>query len=91
MILDHSIPEDLDNEIWGGRAGIIPHGLAYHGLRSHVLLAACGEKELAYEYEGRGQFTTALLTTLKTSAVNDLTYTEVLKRMHLPKYEHFDV
>lgn len=91
MVLQHSIPEDLDNDIWGGRAGKIPHGLAYYGLRSHVLLAACGEKELAYEHDGRGQFTTALLSTLKDCAASDLTYTEVLKRIHLTKYESFGV
>ncbi|KAH0832379.1 hypothetical protein J3R83DRAFT_13411 [Lanmaoa asiatica] len=58
---------------------------AYHGLQSHVLLAACGEKELAYEHEGRGLFTTALLETLKNCAIDDLTYSAVLERIHLNK------
>lgn len=86
--LDSIIPADLDRDIWGGRAGKISPGFAHHGLRSHVLLAACGEKELAYEYEGRGQFTTALLETLKSCAIDDITYTEILERIHLNKYEH---
>ncbi|KAF8548558.1 hypothetical protein OG21DRAFT_1422872 [Imleria badia] len=83
--LDYTIPEDLDQDIWGDRAGKIHPKFAYHGLRSHVLLAACGEKERAFEHEGRGQFTTAILETLKNRAIDDITYTEVLEHIHLDR------
>ena len=71
------------------RAGKFPGEFAFHGLRSHVLLAACGEKERAYEHEGRGQFTSALLEVLESCALNDVTYTDVLERVNLEKYESF--
>ncbi|KAI9567999.1 caspase domain-containing protein [Boletus coccyginus] len=83
--LDHTIPDKLDQDIWRARSGKINPGFASHGLQSHVLLAACGENELAYEYDGHGQFTTALLETLKTWAIDDLTYNEVLEHIHLSK------
>ncbi|KAF8452912.1 caspase domain-containing protein [Boletus edulis BED1] len=83
--LNHTIDEDLDEDIWGERAGKIHSGFACHGLQSHVLLAACGEEERAYEHEGRGQFTTALLETLKNCAIDDLTYNEVLEHIHLTR------
>lgn len=86
--LGHTIPEDLDEDIWG-RAGKIAPGFAYHGLQSHILLAACGENEFAYEHDGRGQFTTGLLKTLKNGTIDDLTYTEVLGRIHLNGYEYY--
>ena len=85
MVLDHTIPADLDDRIWSDRAGCIPQGWAYHGLRSHVLLAACGEQEKAYERDGHGQFTTALLTTLKKASINSITYAEALRHINLPK------
>lgn len=86
--LDFDIPADLDWEIWTGRFGKVGTNFAHHGLQSHVLLAACGEKEFAYEYEGRGQFTTALLEMLNSSAIDELTYSEVIERIHLNKYEY---
>ncbi|KAF8436543.1 caspase domain-containing protein [Boletus edulis BED1] len=89
-----NIPETLDDYIWGSRHGKMAHGFAYHGLRSHVLLAACGETELAYEHGGRGLFTSALLATLKSCAVNDLTYAGLLDRIQLrrqhPQCEGFN-
>lgn len=90
MNLDPSIPKEFDNDIWGGRTGAIPNNFALHGLRSHVLLAACSENELAYEHEGRGQFTDAVLSTLNACAVNDLTYADVIERIRLPKYAFAD-
>lgn len=85
VVLDHNIRGDLDVNIWGDRAGKVPSNLVYHGLRSHILLAACGEKELAYEHKGRGQFTTALLSTLKNNAVSSLSYTDLLNRICIAK------
>ncbi|KAH0827358.1 hypothetical protein J3R83DRAFT_4001 [Lanmaoa asiatica] len=86
--LDSIIPEDLDQDIWGGRAGKIAPGFTYHGSQSHVLLATCGEKELAYEHERCDLFTTGLLETLKSCAIDNLTYSEVLEHIHLNKYEY---
>lgn len=87
------IPEYLDGEIWRGRIGGTAPGFGYYGLRSHVLLAACGEQESALEQDGRGLFTKELLSILESCAVKklDLSYTEVLDRIHLIKYESFSM
>ncbi|KAG8721139.1 hypothetical protein FRC08_015437, partial [Ceratobasidium sp. 394] len=59
------------------RATVIPTGFAHRGLRSHVLLAACMASEVAWEREGRGAFTSAILSILKNAGVDKLTYTEL--------------
>lgn len=86
MELDLVIPDDLDRDIWRGRADEIPAGFSHHGLRSHVLLAACRETEIAYERDRQGQFTSALLRTLKGWDTS-LTYAQILERIRLDKYE----
>ncbi|KAJ1301206.1 hypothetical protein OPQ81_003616 [Rhizoctonia solani] len=50
---------------------------------SHVLLAACGSREKAWEQDQQGQFTTALLATLKARGVENLTYHNLI--VSLPK------
>ncbi|KAG9121488.1 hypothetical protein FRC07_002546, partial [Ceratobasidium sp. 392] len=65
------------------RAAVIPAGFAHRGLRSHVLLAACMATEVAWEREGRGEFTSAILSILKNTAVDKMTYTEL--KDSLPK------
>ncbi|KAF8436577.1 hypothetical protein L210DRAFT_1061214 [Boletus edulis BED1] len=83
--LHFNIPENLDDDIWGSRAMSVANGFAYHGLQSHVLLAACRETELAYEHKGRGLFASALLVALRSCAASGLapTYAELLKRILL--------
>ncbi|KAG6369903.1 hypothetical protein JVT61DRAFT_13368 [Boletus reticuloceps] len=89
--LHFNIPETLDDDIWGSRAMSVANGFAYHGLQSHVLLAACRETELAYEHKGRGLFTSALLAALRSCAASGLapTYAELLKRILLENVHKF--
>ncbi|KAG9310072.1 hypothetical protein JVU11DRAFT_9678 [Chiua virens] len=85
--LDFNIPADFDKDIWGLESwdGILPNGFTHQGHRSHVLFAACGEKELAYEHNGCSLFTSALLKTLQSGEVNDLSYVQVLGCIHIDK------
>jgi hypothetical protein len=62
------------------RGTFVAHGFAHQGLRSHVLLAACGSEELAYETEGSGDFTAALLKTLKQYGAEKTTYKGCIHR-----------
>jgi len=79
-----NIPADLDREIWGTSRGMhIPPGFLHCGLRSHILLAACGENELAREKNGRGVFTQTLLDVLNTVGADKITYAELVKQMPL--------
>ncbi|KAG9102293.1 hypothetical protein FS749_009633 [Ceratobasidium sp. UAMH 11750] len=48
------------------RASVVLTGFAHRGLRSHILLAACMASEVAWEREGRGAFTSAILSILRT-------------------------
>lgn len=80
------IPFDLDRNIWdnrkgGARSKAIPAEFLRSGLRSHVLLAACGRKEKAAEYEGRGYFTKALFDTLRATGADKVTYAEIIERV----------
>jgi hypothetical protein len=81
-----TIPPELDKNIWGtlggGRGTSVPPGFLQSGLRSHVLLAACGAKEKAKEEYGRGIFTNAVLEVLKAVSADTVTYTDLLQRMH---------
>ncbi len=67
------------------RSSTIPAGFPRYpslpGSRSFVLLAACSSSEVAWEDEGRGRFTKALLQTLQSSEGLDLTYSELMKRL----------
>ncbi|KIJ56325.1 hypothetical protein M422DRAFT_239546 [Sphaerobolus stellatus SS14] len=56
-------------------------GFCDKGIRSHMLLAACSESELAREENGQGNFTSALLDLLRTSNAFDLTYACLLQRI----------
>ncbi|KAG6908030.1 hypothetical protein DXG01_006449 [Tephrocybe rancida] len=74
----YSIPDDVfESET---------RGLSVHestaSSSSHVLLAACKQGQLAMERQGRGVFTSALLTLLEMQGVDRLTYAEVIT--HLP-------
>ncbi|KAG6816336.1 hypothetical protein H0H87_006885 [Tephrocybe sp. NHM501043] len=50
-------------------------------LSSHVLLLACGKEQFAIERQGRGSFTSALLSLLEQEGTDKLTYMEVMSRM----------
>ncbi|KAI0026850.1 caspase domain-containing protein, partial [Vararia minispora EC-137] len=47
-------------------------------MRSHILLAACGENQLALEKKGSGVFTTALLTHFKARGIDSYTYAQII-------------
>ncbi|KAF8436545.1 hypothetical protein L210DRAFT_3548334 [Boletus edulis BED1] len=88
--LHFNIPETLDDYIWGSRDVSIASNFAYHGLRSHVLLAACREKASAYEHKGRG-FTSAHLAALGSCPAKGLTptYAELLQWILLESEHKF--
>ena len=77
---DFELQESLDQEI---RSLFPSNG----GLRSHVLLSACGSSGQAWESNGRGVFTVALLELLKDSRIDKLRYCDIIMRMYIdPKY-----
>jgi hypothetical protein len=89
--VEGDLPLDLDQDISvdivGGRNMKVPTGFLQRHLRSHVLLAACGAEELAWETHGRGAFTVAFLETLiAAGAPDNVTYTGLMQRLpSLPK------
>ena len=64
-----------------GRGTEVNAGFTHGGLRSHVLLAACGSEESAIELGSRGLFTQRLLEALTTFEIDKLTYAGLLQRM----------
>lgn len=90
--MTNGLPSDLDQEIWNDSQAKLQPGVAiapgfqYHGLNSHILLSACGAKELAYEDQGMGAFTAALLKLLTEADTRDLTYATLFQLLpSLPK------
>jgi hypothetical protein len=83
----NNVPRDLDRDIWQGlhndRATKIASGFLQSGLRSHVLLAACGADETAKEDRTlmRGDFTKAFLETIRTVGAEKITYTDLMQRI----------
>lgn len=59
-----------------------PHDMLLRGsLGTHVLLAACGDREEAFEDFGRGLFTEALLRALDGVQYKHLTYVDAFSKM----------
>lgn len=81
--ITYSIPTDLDQSLLGLTKGAsqISKGFLTPGLRSHILLAACWEKEFAAESNFRGHFTRALLTLFETLPADTLKYSDILRCM----------
>ncbi|KAF9529617.1 caspase domain-containing protein [Crepidotus variabilis] len=52
-------------------------------LSTHTLLAACSAHEQAREFNGRGQFTTALLRLLESVDLSQLTYADVIDQVKI--------
>ncbi|KAB5591938.1 hypothetical protein CTheo_4616 [Ceratobasidium theobromae] len=48
---------------------------------SHIHLAACGSSEKAWEEDGRGVFTTALLEAFRTIGIDKITYHNLIKSL----------
>ncbi|KIJ55443.1 hypothetical protein M422DRAFT_774468 [Sphaerobolus stellatus SS14] len=82
--IDVQVPLDLDQLLWSdqnARGGAFSRYSSARGVKSHILLSACGRKESARENGGRGCFTKALLALLEDVGPESLTYTSVLERM----------
>ncbi len=71
----HDIPHDKV------RAIVAAEGYEKSGLLSHVLLSARKHGQEAGERDGHGAFTLALLSLLKKSGVDKLTYTDVIANL----------
>ncbi|CAE6493602.1 unnamed protein product [Rhizoctonia solani] len=79
----YSVPADIDAEVVKGAPGRLSKSRAVDPVlcthqASHILLAACGSREKAWERDQRGQFTTALLKALRTCGVENITYHNLL-------------
>ena len=61
-------------------------GYEYAASASHVLLASCSGGEVAKEANGRGYFTRALTTLLRSlgDGMNTVTYKDVIKLLNIP-------
>ena len=70
------LQESIDQHVW---SSFLTNG----GLRSHVLLSACSSSGQAWESDGRGVFTVALLDLLKDSEIEKLRYCDIVMRMHI--------
>ncbi|KIK62678.1 hypothetical protein GYMLUDRAFT_72462 [Collybiopsis luxurians FD-317 M1] len=83
------IPHTLDQDIWAphSRGGEVPDFFRRQGMRSHVLLAACNQEQVAMERKldnkHRGVFTSALLTALEAELphLSNVTYRELIKKI----------
>ena len=87
LTISPSLQKDIWIESYRGIA-YLPK-FANAGLVSHVVLAACGEDESAYEdrIKHEGRFTSAFLSVLEKSVTDTLTYAELIKRLdYLPSY-----
>jgi len=81
--IPHDISWDIKPEICSDAQSAVTNApsFLYRGMTSHVLLAACRAKELAYEVQGKGVFTTALLKLLHEVGPQNLTYDSLLRRL----------
>ena len=86
-IISEDLPDDIDLSILSSSPASLRHseiasGFLQRGLRSHILLAACGSTELAMEDQQRGVFTVALLRALATIREQRVTYRDLLRRLY---------
>jgi hypothetical protein len=81
--IDHALPDNVDQDIFKrnkawSKSAYRPRQTL--GTASHVLLAACGASESAFEDDGRGAFTRALLDVMKLGC-RKLTYSEIIQKI----------
>ncbi|TDL22050.1 hypothetical protein BD410DRAFT_277018 [Rickenella mellea] len=67
------------------RGAGVPSAFVGQNQESHVLLAACGQTELALENNKRGLFTGALLDVLSQSDLHSLTYESLIQKIKIPE------
>ncbi|KJA21668.1 hypothetical protein HYPSUDRAFT_41803 [Hypholoma sublateritium FD-334 SS-4] len=78
----YQIPDDLDEDIWGGaRALSIIPSLKNTGSSSYVLFAACDSTQTAVERRGRGVFSKALLKILDDLGPSAIPCAEIANRL----------
>lgn len=78
------IPAGLDKDLFsnsGTRGARVAARFRHHGLRSHVLLAACAQDEEAKEENTSGDFTRVLLKALTGVPTTEITYEDLMQRM----------
>ncbi|KAF8605216.1 hypothetical protein BDV93DRAFT_572816, partial [Ceratobasidium sp. AG-I] len=79
-ILSYKLSHELDT------CSRCPEPLLNTNQSSHIFYAACGSAEKAWEQEGRGVFTVALLKTIRKSGVDRITYRNLMTSLPiLPK------
>ncbi|KAG8708317.1 hypothetical protein FRC11_006569, partial [Ceratobasidium sp. 423] len=81
------IPWDIDHDIirpappWRGNETHYTRWSLCTNQTSHIHLAACGSEEKAYEENGRGVFTMALLKSIRANGVDKITYHSLIKSL----------
>ena len=79
------MPANCDDAIWSkmtpSRAASVSVGFLGQDRESHVLLAACSRNELAWELDGRGLFTKALLKVLTEVGSKKLDYATLIRKL----------
>ncbi|KJA22663.1 hypothetical protein HYPSUDRAFT_645955 [Hypholoma sublateritium FD-334 SS-4] len=82
-LTDWHVPDDLDEEIWGGKRALstIPTALKDTGSSSYVLFSACKSDEFAKERWGQGYFTNALLKLLNNLGPNKILCSQIIERL----------
>lgn len=81
--LNHHVPDDLDEEIWGGKRSLsaVPIALKDTGSSSYVLFSACKSSETAKEISSQGYFTKALLKLLNNLGPNEILCSQIAERL----------
>jgi hypothetical protein len=84
------IHASVDFRIWSRelRSTKVAQGFSGKHNESHVLLAACGREQAAFEdpHTRSGLFTGSLLRTLDLLGVYDLTYTALVHHLSMPPW-----
>ncbi|KAK0433785.1 hypothetical protein EV421DRAFT_1373839 [Armillaria borealis] len=76
-----------DQQIYSGPGKKLVPEFGSSLLSSHVLLTACSPLQFAYESQGGGLFTRALLKVMKERPIGNLTYKSLIRRLDMPGYQ----
>ncbi|PBK59428.1 hypothetical protein ARMSODRAFT_899249 [Armillaria solidipes] len=78
----YTVAQDLLHDIEpDARASVVAKGFETTGLSSHVLLSACKRGQEAGERDGRGAFTSALLSLLQQNDLDKLSYKDIITNL----------
>jgi hypothetical protein len=79
---DYAAATTVDQQLVGdSRKAKVASSFEHSGLISHVLLAACSEKETAQESGGHGHFTSALLEYLRDTTNSQASYVDLIENL----------